>query len=127
MNRISNPSFEQRIQQELAAQKAAFYFEPFAIPYPRNHHYVPDIVLANGIIVELKGEFTSADRKKHRLIKAQYPALDIRFVFADPNRLIGKKSSTTYARWCALFGFRYAAMHIPNSWLQEPSKDLAPI
>lgn len=117
-------TFEQRIQQELAAQKAAFLLEPFAIPYQPKRRYVPDIILSNGIIVELKGEFTSTDRKKHRLIQAQYPELDIRFVFADPNRLIGNKSSTTYAHWCELFDFRYAALHIPDAWLQEPHKCL---
>lgn len=123
MSRMT-PTFEERIQQELAAKKAAFLLEPFAIPYQQKRRYVPDILLSNGIIVELKGEFTSADRKKHRLIQAQYPALDIRFVFADPHRLIGNKSTTTYALWCEFFGFRYAAMHIPDSWLQEPTKRL---
>ncbi len=118
------PTFEARIKQELAAQKAAFCWEPFAIPYQQTYFYVPDLVLSNGIIVELKGEFTSAERKKHRLIQAQHPTLDIRFVFADPNRQIGTKSETTYAGWCKLFGFRYAARHVPNSWLQELSKRL---
>ena len=43
--------------------------------------YTPDFVLHNGIIIETKGMFTAADRRKHLAIKKQHPALDIRFVF----------------------------------------------
>jgi N-acetylmuramoyl-L-alanine amidase len=37
--------------------------------------------LPNGIIIESKGRFLTADRQKHLLIKQQHPQLDIRFVF----------------------------------------------
>ena len=43
--------------------------------------YTPDFVLPNGIIIESKGRFTAADRRKHIEIKKQHPKLDIRFVF----------------------------------------------
>ena len=45
--------------------------------------YTPDFVLSNGIIVETKGRFVSADRRKHQEIKKQFPDLDIRFVFSS--------------------------------------------
>ena len=35
--------------------------------------YTPDFVLPNGIIIETKGRFTVADRRKHLLIKKQHP------------------------------------------------------
>ena len=34
--------------------------------------YTPDFVLQNGIIIETKGRFTSADRRKHIEIKKQH-------------------------------------------------------
>lgn len=85
--------------------------------------YTPDFVLPNGIVIETKGQFVSADRTKHRLIRAQHPNLDIRFVFSVPTARIGKKSATTYALWCERLGIPYAARSIPLSWLKErPTK-----
>ena len=85
--------------------------------------YLPDFVLPNGIIIETKGQFTSADRKKHLLIKASCPELDIRFVFNNPNTKIGKKSSTSYGMWCEKHGFLYHKFHksnpVPQEWLYE--------
>ena len=37
--------------------------------------YTPDFVLDNGIIIETKGMFTAADRRKHLAIKKQHPKL----------------------------------------------------
>jgi hypothetical protein len=87
------------------------------------HKYTPDIVLPNGIIVETKGIFSVDDRKKHQLIKKQYPNLDIRFVFTNPNTKINKGSPTSYAKWCEKQGFLYAKGLIPATWIQEGKKD----
>ena len=86
--------------------------------------YTPDFVLPNGIIIETKGRFTSADRQKHLLIQQQYPELDIRFVFTNPNQRLNKTSKTTYAKWCEKNGFKYATKLIPESWLKESKKEL---
>ena len=48
--------------------------------------YSPDFVLHNGIIIETKGMFTVADRRKHLYIKRQHPTLDIRFIFTSSKR-----------------------------------------
>lgn len=82
--------------------------------------YTPDWVLSNDIVVESKGQFDSADRKKHRLLKAQHPNLDLRFVFFNPNARIGKKSSTRYRDWCDKFGFQWARRSVPQAWIDEP-------
>ena len=79
--------------------------------------YTPDFVLSNGVIVETKGRFVTADRQKHKLIKEQHPTKDIRFVFSNPNAKIGKKSTTTYAMWCDKHGFKFAKGFIPKEWL----------
>lgn len=86
--------------------------------------YTPDWVLPNGIIIETKGRFTSADRQKHLLIQEQHPDLDIRFVFSNPSAKINKASKTTYASWCEKHGFLYAKGLIPEEWLREPPKDI---
>ena len=57
--------------------------------------YTPDFPIEKSFIVETKGNFNSADRKKHKLIKAQHPEYDIRFVFSNARTRIGKKSKPT--------------------------------
>lgn len=64
------------------------------------------------------------DRLKHLEIKAQHPALDIRFVFSNSNQKISKTSKTTYAAWCEKHGFMYADKSIPESWLKESKKEV---
>lgn len=83
--------------------------------------YTPDFKLANGIIIEAKGEFTSGDRKKHLLVKSQHPEKDIRFVFSNPNQYIGKGSKTTYSMWCEKNGFQFAKGFVPKEWISEKS------
>lgn len=83
------------------------------------HTYTPDFVLPNGIIIETKGRFTTADRKKHLLVKKQHPHLDIRFVFQRPQNKINAGSKTTYIDWCNKHGFKYAEKEIPDEWLRS--------
>ncbi|MGL5917802.1 MAG: hypothetical protein ACRCYM_00975 [Cetobacterium sp.] len=82
--------------------------------------YTADFRLANGVIVEAKGEFTAKDRKKHLLIKAQYPHLDIRFTFSNPNQHISKQSRVSYADWCTKHGFKFSKGTVPLEWISEP-------
>jgi hypothetical protein len=84
--------------------------------------YHPDFELPNGIIIEAKGWFKTADRTKHLCIKYQHPELDIRFVFNNPNAKLNKKSKTTYAMWCEKNGFKYAKGLVPRAWINEPPK-----
>ena len=85
--------------------------------------YTPDFELPNGIIIETKGRFISADRTKHLLIQEQYPHLDIRFVFTNPNAKLRKGSKTSYADWCDKNGFKYAHRKIPKEWVRERKKN----
>ena len=98
-------------------------YESFKIPFTqpkKQRHFCPDFVLSNGIIIETKGRLVTADRQKHLLIQAQYPDLDIRFVFSNSRSRISKQSRTTYAKWCEAKGFLYADKAIPEAWLMEP-------
>jgi hypothetical protein len=113
---------EDKIVAELKALKILFTYEQHVIQYvkpARNAKYTPDFVLPNGIIVETKGRFVTADRQKHLQIKEQHPDLDIRFVFSNSNNRISKQSKTTYAMWCEKNGFLYADRSIPSAWLKE--------
>ena len=88
--------------------------------------YTPDFMLDNGIIVETKGRFIIADRKKHLLIKKQHPNLDIRFVFTNSRSKISKVSKSSYAQWCTKHGFKYHDKIIPEAWLKEKGKNKHP-
>lgn len=114
--------FEKRVAQQLTEQKVDFKYETVVVPFiqpEKKRTYTPDFILPNGIIVETKGRFVSADRIKHLLIKTQRPELDIRFVFQNPNGKISKKSRTTYAMWCDKHGFKWAGKEIPEEWISE--------
>lgn len=111
---------EETVDEALKAKGVDGEYEQHKISYVKpatNHKYTPDFKLPNGIYVETKGRFTTADRKKHLLIKEQYPDLDIRFLFYNANNRLSKKSKTTYADWCNKNGFTFAEKEIPDSWL----------
>ena len=88
--------------------------------------YTPDFILNNGIIIETKGRFLSADRKKHIAIKKQHPDLDIRFVFTNSRNKLQKGAKSSYGQWCIKYGFRYYDRIIPEDWLKEKGRDKHP-
>ena len=81
--------------------------------------YTPDFELDNGIIVETKGIFSPADRRKHIEIQKQHPNLDIRFVFSNANAKLYKGAKSRYCDWCEQKGFKWAHRVIPEGWLLE--------
>jgi hypothetical protein len=81
--------------------------------------YTPDFELDNGIIIETKGIFSPADRRKHLEIQRQHPTLDIRFVFSNANAKLYKGAKSRYCDWCEQKGFLWANRVIPESWLEE--------
>jgi hypothetical protein len=112
---------EEKVAEQLKSLSVDFKYESFKIPYQVNEtrNYTPDYLLPNGIIVETKGRFVAADRKKHLLIQKQHPLLDIRFVFSNSKAKISKNSKTSYADWCEKNGFLFADKLIPSSWIIE--------
>ena len=88
----------------------------------KERSYTPDFVLENGIIIETKGRFVSADRRKHKEIKKQYPDLDIRFVFSNSRSKLYKGAKSTYGEWCEKHGFLYSDRTIPELWTAEEKK-----
>lgn len=119
---------EEAVAKFLNHLKVAFTYEKFTVKYTEpetRHRYTPDFILPNGIIVETKGRFQAKDRKKHKLVKAQHPDLDIRFVFSRSQQPINKQSHTTYAKWCKDHGFLYADRMIPMAWINEPKNGVS--
>jgi hypothetical protein len=110
--------FEARFATDLRKRGVDYVYEADRIDYVQHRYYKPDFVLPNGIIIETKGYFYSADRTKHRLIKKQHPELDIRFVFMNSNAK-GENSKKTNAEWCIKNGFQYADKWLPKEWELE--------
>lgn len=112
---------ESALADQLRGLGAPVVFERFHIPWElrKSCKYTPDFLLPNGIIIESKGRFVTADRQKHLYIKEQWPDLDIRFVFSRSASRISKTSKTTYAKWCDTKGFLHADGNIPPEWLEE--------
>lgn len=99
------------------------HFINYVVP-AREAKYNPDFILANGIIVETKGLWETADRQKHLLIREQYPELDIRLVFSSSKSKLYSGSKTTYGMWCEKHGIIYADKLVPLAWLKEKRKEI---
>lgn len=113
---------EETIAQQLIGAGVPVVYEQVKIGFTepaKSRSYRPDFVLPNGIIIESKGRFLTADRAKHKLVAAQCPDLDIRFVFSSSKSRISKASKTTYALWCDTQRIPYADRMIPVEWLEE--------
>ena len=113
---------EENLKRQIEAAGKPVVYEQLVIPWTlhRKCTYRPDFVLPNGIIIEGKGIFTTADRQKHLNVQAQHPDLDIRFVFSRASSRISKASRTTYAAWCESKGFQYHDKVIDPRWFREP-------
>ena len=107
---------ELKVSEYLKELKIKFLYEGVKIEWEDLAYrtYTPDFVLSNGIIIETKGMFTAADRRKHIAVKKQHPKLDIRFVFENSRRKLRKGAKSTYGEWCIKHGFRYYDRVIPE-------------
>ena len=115
---------ELKVSQYLDNYRIKYKYEAIKIEWEDLAYrtYTPDFVLKNNIIIETKGMFTAADRRKHLCIRKQHPELDIRFVFENSRRKLRKGAKSTYGQWCIRYGFQYYDRIIPEDWLKEKSK-----
>jgi len=112
--------FEDKVIKDLKSNKVDYKYESLRITYTLDCFYTPDVLLPNGIIVEIKGFFRAEDRRKHLQIKKQRPDLDIRFVFQDGSKKISRMSKTTYTSWADKHNFKWAIGYVPVEWVMEP-------
>jgi hypothetical protein len=117
---------EDNVNDMLKEQNKSFSYESEKISYIQpetKHNYTPDFVLnrmdGNKMYIETKGRWVKTDRLKFDLIFQQYPDIDIRFVFQNPNAKLYKGSKTTYAQYCDKKGWLWAKKEIPEDWLKE--------
>jgi len=117
---------EDTVNDMLKENGKSFSYESEKISYIQpqtKHNYTPDFVLnkidGNKMYIETKGRWVKTDRLKFDLIFEQYPDIDIRFIFQNPNAKLYKGSKTTYAQYCDKKGWRWAKKEIPNDWLKE--------
>lgn len=115
--------FEEKVWLAAKRNRKHFEYEPFRIPYTTRGTYLPDAVLPNGIIVELKGYLDAAAAKKMIAVKASNPHLDIRIVFQNQNGKRNKRSKMKFWEWAEAHGFQYSEGTIPLEWFNEKRKD----
>jgi hypothetical protein len=117
-------NYEREVCNELDDDEVEFEYETMNLYYEvsEQRKYTPDVILPNGIILELKGRFTTADRKKMLLVMKQHPDLDIRMVFQRHTNKLFKGSLTTYSEWCNKKGIKWASKTVPKEWIKESKK-----
>jgi hypothetical protein len=102
MSGYRNP-FEARCARDLGPSYA---YEAVKLPYVLECSYLPDFIDESAKrIVEAKGLFDAADRRKMLAVKRAYPAYTIEIWFTNPDKTIRKSSKTTYNAWCDKHGF----------------------
>lgn len=129
--------FERRIAKELDDAGVKYEYEKWSYQYDeplrknmarcgdcdgtnliRTGWYTPDFFLESGCIVETKGRFTAADRRKMLAVKESHPELQLVILFMRDNK-IHKNSQTKYSDWCEANGYDYAVGTLDPNWLKE--------
>ena len=120
-SRLYRSGLEQEAAAFLKDRQKKVEYEKLKIEWEdlKYRTYTPDFELDNGIIIETKGIFSAADRRKHIEIQKQHPTLDIRFVFSNANAKLYKGATSRYCDWCDQKGFKWAHRVIPEEWLLE--------
>ena len=109
---------EKNVALDLAKRGVDFLYEDERIPYVVERKYIPDFQLPNGIYVEAKGWFRDEDCRKMRLLKAQYPDKEFRFLFQNNKTKVQSKRFTN-AQWAEKYNFQYCEGTVPEDWLEE--------
>ena len=72
---------EEKVADLLFELNIDYEYESTKLCYVIQHHYSPDFILPNGRILECKGYWDSADRRKIRAVIKDNPDIDLRMVF----------------------------------------------
>lgn len=118
---------ELKFEDILIANQAEYDYEITVIPYTvpeSKHKYTVDWTFTNGILCETKGFLSDhQERNKYVLLKQQYPDLDLRFVFDNPNKLCGG-TKYTHAKWADKHNFLWCGIRDEETikrWIGESS------
>ena len=112
-------NLEMVISDKLKSDRRKFRYEEIKIEWEDVSYrtYTPEFVLNNGIIVEVKGRFFPADRRRQLLIRKQHPDLDIRLVFYDQYKKVQGSNLRCY-EWAVKYKFKFANKDIPEEWIK---------
>lgn len=117
---------EVRFAADLMAKRVKYEYEVDRFSYtPKVKTYCPDFRIKkrkrNGgyMYIEYKGNLRGSDRTTLRLIKQQYPEMDLRIVFEKPLNKLNRRSKTTYAMWAEQYNFPWADKKLPEEWARE--------
>ncbi len=99
--------FKSKFEKEFAERYPKLKYEVDKLSYTVVHNYNPDFKVKDGVYIECKGLFKSADSAKHLYIRAQHPDVKVYLVFQNPNNKLSRVSKTTYGEWCEKHGIPY--------------------
>lgn len=80
--------------------------------------YTPDFFITDDLVIEAKGIFSAAERKKMIAVRDAHPDKEFRMCFMKDNK-IHRKSKTRYSDWCESNNFKYCVGEIPMKWIKE--------
>jgi len=127
--------FEESIAKELDDANVKYTYETYSYEYDeplrknlarcldcngrnlvRTGWYTPDFFLPNDVIIETKGRFTAADRRKMLAVQEGHPDLDIKMLFMRDNK-IHKRSTTYYSDWCLEHNYDFSIGTLKEEWI----------
>jgi len=94
---------EEQVAGTLDDYQISYEYESLKLPYVQpevGRVYIPDFILKNGILLEVKGKLDVDARRKMKWVREHNPEEDIRFVFHRNNKLTRAKKSWRYSDWC---------------------------
>lgn len=123
---------ERTVKDQLDKLGVKYEYEPRKIEYRRRvvsgicgkcghyivyqkKHYLPDFILENGVVLEVKGRLTASDRAKLLAVREQHPDIDLRLLFGANNK-INKNKQERYMDWAARHGIMASVLIVPASW-----------
>jgi hypothetical protein len=118
---------EVKVEEALCKAGLKHEYETLKFSYiqpEQKRSYLADFELKDypQIVIEAKGRFTSADRKKMLLLQAQYPDTHFVMVFGRSLNTLSKSSNTTYGDWCDKHNIPWLDLY---DFLDNPHKCLS--
>lgn len=119
--------FEANVADKLTDLGVKWEYEPEKFKWHKPCYYTPDfkVTLDDGttFYLESKGYFPPEDQAKMAGVHAEYPDMDLRFVFQNPNSKIyplpKKKEPTLYSQWAEKRGFKWCGKEVPDEWIAK--------
>jgi len=104
--------FELDVSKWFEENKIKVSYEPCKVKYtvPESQHsYTPDFQIGTNesILIEAKGYFSAADRKKMIHVIRSNPNITFRMILQNSTMKISKRSKTSYADWCDKNGIEW--------------------